>query len=275
MTTLHDKMSDAVADVTTDFSALTSSARRRGLAIRRRRAALSSIGAVAAVTVLGLGWYALSPTHRSTTTIEPGSATPSAPALPDPLIDRTAGQATDPLTGRSLAAALSLAVTDEVSGKVSDFAGEGSAHSSYAELFSENSTGSGMVGITVEGLFDLPRDCSQTFMLDCTLTPQADGDTLRTYVDEASDSTAGAKHYVGELLSTSKDLRVVVTATNTDVDGKVVGEVPVLSIDQAALIAVNTTWGLRLPSTFTQAGAALSSYVDLLADSENQSSSAK
>ena len=180
MTTLHNKMNEAVADVTTDYAALATAAQRRGLAIRRRRAALTSIGSVAAVAVLGVGIYAVTPHHTPTESVAPaGSTSPSTSASVTPSeTPTTNSDDTVPLTGQGLAAALGAAAanaafpTSEASSlTVSSYAGQSDEREAYAQVYlAMGGTGrAGVVGINIQHLSDfsekdLPRDCSQDFL---------------------------------------------------------------------------------------------------------------
>jgi len=56
---LHSSLHDTVADVTADLPALLDTSRRQGLALRRRRRVLASVGATAAVAVLAGSGYAV------------------------------------------------------------------------------------------------------------------------------------------------------------------------------------------------------------------------
>ena len=72
--------------------------------------------------------------------------------------------------------------------------------------------------------------------------------------------------YVAEVLSTSRDLRVVVSSSNIDSDNKVVADEPALTRAQIADIALNQIWGFNLPATNSWpdgVGSSAVPYVDL------------
>jgi hypothetical protein len=264
---LHDSLTDAVADVSADVPTLMTAARRQGLALRRRRRVLGSVGATAAVAVLAGGGYAVATTvgHDSHTTpswaaVSPGHTLTSAP---------TSG-ATAPLTGRSLTAALASAVGEVADGDLTEFRGAGGSDAMAEFLFAPRTDGvPGLVHLDLQSLtsYGLASSygCDQPYMHDCASQRLPDGDTLRTYTDESSGSARAYRRYVAEVLSPRRDLRLILGATNTRQDEKhTVRDEPVLSTAQLRTVALQPWWSLtRLPAEYAAAGRRLPSYTGL------------
>lgn len=280
---LHDQMNDAVADITADTGALMTSARKRGLGMRRRRQALGTVGAAAAVAAIVGGALALQP--GGDTSRESGAAT-------DPTASSAATSpagGTVPLSGRATAAALMAAVDEVADGTFSDFTGQdpyppgdGGAQS-YAEFrLTPDGEGFGVVGVNIQPLSilderDCPADpegakkcekrvrpsayaCDQAFMRECESTVLPNGDTLRTYRDDVTGI-----RLVAELLSPERELRVVASATNgLDLpNSKWDTKRPdaVLTVDQLSDVVSQPWWGFQLPAEHD--GSQLPDYEDV------------
>lgn len=256
---LHSSLTDAVADVSADLPTLLATSRRQGLALRRRRRVLASVGATAAVAVLAGGGYAVAATVGHDPHPTPSWAVPSP----------TSG-ATVPLTGRSLTAALAAAVDGVADGDLTAFRGTGGRQPMAELLFAPGADGvPGLVHLDLQSLTSYGSassyDCDQPYMHDCTSQRLPDGDTLRTYTDESSGSARAYRRYVAEVLSPRRDLRVILGATNTRQDeSHAVRDDPVLSPAQLRTVALQPWWSLtRLPAEYVAAGQRLPSYVGL------------
>jgi hypothetical protein len=260
---LHDSLDDAVADVYADLPTLVGASRRRGLAIRRRRRALASVGATAAAAVLAVGAYAL----------VPGSADPDrviatdqpAPVEGGPLSGRTA-----PITGRGAVAALAAAVEDVADGTFGGFQGDAYPHESFAAFRFLPATGSGPAGLVMVNLQPLgvaggaPYTCDQPELIDCRVTQLPNGDTVRTYRDNDSEMGIGSERLAAEVISPDRKLRIVVGALNTNpyADGAM-RAVPVLTTEQLVEVATQPWWSrTRLPEEFVTAGEGLDDFRD-------------
>lgn len=259
---LHDSLTDAVADVSADLPALVSASRRQGMGLRRRRRALASVGTAAAVLAVGVGGLAVAHTvggHGDRASEGWVAASPTSGA-------------TAPLTGRGVAAALASAVADVSDGTPTDFRGTGRRGGEpMGELLLTPATGgaAGLVQIDLQRLASYGRPqaylCDQAYMHGCTVQRLADGDTLRTYTDESSGSARAYRRYVAEVLSASRDLRLVLGASNTGTDEKHATRAePVLTAAQLRAIALRPWWDrTRLPVEYVDAGERLPSYADL------------
>lgn len=257
---LHDSLTDAVAGVSADLPTLLSTSRRQGLSLRRRRRVLASVGATAAVAVLAGGGYAVAATvgHDSHPSPSWAAVSPSSGA-------------TATLTGRSLAAALASAVGDVADGDFAAFRGSAGSEPMGEFLFTPRTGGAaGLVQIDLQRLasygLETSYDCGLPYMHDCTSQVLANGDTLRTYTDRSSGSAHAYRRYVAEVLSPSRDLRLVLSATNTQQDEKhTVRTDPVLSPEQLRTVALLPWWERKqLPAEYVEAGQRLPSYASLV-----------
>jgi hypothetical protein len=267
--TLHDEMARATDAAHIDTEALVSSARRRGLAIRRRRQALSTIGGLgvagaAAALVLavvpGTGDDAPRAADRS-------AASSGTGAAPSSTAGGFAATPTSPFTGRSTAAALLYAVQQQSpGGRATDvrWQGPGDVGGETYAVFRFTPTDSGTpgeVGINVQpGMATEVGDtCTPSFMHDCTVRALPDGSTLRTYDDLSGKDRAGIRR-VAELLRPD-GVRVIASASNgldvTENDEQVTRGDPVLDLDQLRAIVTQPWWGPELPAYFTRTGAGL------------------
>lgn len=260
MMKMHGSLVDAVADVSADLPALVAASRKQGMGLRRRRRALASVGAAAAVVTVTIGGYAV-------TTAVHGGGTPTPMFAASP----TSG-ATAPLTGRMVAAALASSVDSVADGSFSEFRGDGSDDPMGEFLFAPTSGGApGLVQIDLQRLssYGIAKryTCSAAYMHDCHVERFRNGDTLRTYTDDESGSARGYRRYVAEVLSPRRDLRLVVSAANTQQDEKqTVRAEPVLTSAQLRTIALQPWWDRkRLPVEFVGAGRRLPTYASLTA----------
>lgn len=270
---LHDTMHDAVDNLTADLPALTTASRRRGLAIRRRRQALSTVGPAAIVIAIIGGGYTLS---HDTADPSPRDRVASEAPFAGPA---TAGIA--PITGPGTAAALTAAIEEVADGTFSGPRGQGpmdidptttADNEVYADVLFSPATGgpAGLVGINLQDLSILEEecrvapcptrtptyDCTESFMVDCAIEHLPGGDVLRTYTDLSSGSAEDYRRLVAELLSPARHLRIVVAASNTSTSEKsVVRRDPVLDHDQLRAVATQPWWDLKtLPSEYVEAG---------------------
>lgn len=268
---LTDQMYDAVADVTADRGALIETARKRGLAMRRRRQALGTVGAAAAVVAIAGGVVALqqgTPTAPADPAASPGgvAAAPTSTAPKPPT--------TIPLTGRSTAAALKAAVDEVADGTFSDFAGQDpfaskdgtfQSKDTYAELrLTPAGEGLGVVQVNVQDLAILDacsgpkatRTCAaprtytcDAWMRECRTKVLPNGDTVRTYTDDVTGI-----RLVAELLSPSRDIRVVASATDgidlpsNKWDTTRTGAV--LTTQQLVDVVSQPWWGWQVPAEY-------------------------
>jgi hypothetical protein len=260
---LHSSLTDAVADVSADVPTLLAASRRQGLALRRRRRVLASVGATAAVAVLAGGGYAVAATVGHDAQPSPSWAAVS------PGRTLTLG-ATAPLTGRSLTAALAAAVGEVADGDLTAFRGAGGRQPMAELLFAPGTDGvPGLVHLDLQSLTSYGSassyDCDQPYMHDCASERLPDGDTLRTYTDESSGSAHAYRRYVAEVLSPRRDLRLILGATNTRQDERyAVRTDPVLAPAQLRTIALQPWWSLtRVPAEYVAAGQRLPSYTGL------------
>lgn len=256
---LRDSLDDAVADVFADLPTLTTAARKQGLAVRRRRRALATVGTAAAATFLAATAYVLAPGSGGT---DPQMAADLAnPVRVGPLSGRTA-----PSTNRAVAAALVDAVDQAADGTFGRFQGAAYDYEGAAALLFEPVSGSGPAGQVMINLQPLamagkpPYSCSGAWfpaMTDCETLRLSNGDTLRTY-RELGDSEygAGSQRQAVELISPDRRLRVVVNALNTNpwADGAM-RDAPVLTVEQATRIATRPWWARKtLPVEYVEAG---------------------
>jgi hypothetical protein len=272
---LDEMMRDATAHSHPDLARLVRSAESQGKSIRRRRRF-----AAAGLSVAGVSACVLLVSVASSVTGGPdpdgsraiSSSTPTA----DPTQQETAPPTKVSLDGRATAALLRSAVDELVEGTDSDFAGQGGSGrgesgDTYAQfkLAPADGEGAGLVAVNVQDLAILkgsPRTCL-SFMLDCTVTSVRGGDLLRTYRDLPDTSDGSDIRLVAELLSPSKQLRVVVSATNGfDLGGNewnVTRRAAVLSAAELRAVAVDERWGFEVAGQYADEGAALPTYREL------------
>lgn len=257
MTTLHDYLDDAVADVRADLPTLTTASRRQGLGIRRRRRALATVGATAVVAMAAAVSVPLV-TGGHDDTLAVGMANPVRVGL---LSGETA-----PATDRAVVAALVDAVdqaADGTYGRLQGQAGQEAFASLVFDPYGESGP-PGQVMINLQPLDETtspPYDCSATWLsTDCSVRELANGDTIRSYWDlDDTEHGAGSQRMAVEVLSPDRDLRVVVNALNTT--SWTVGDYrrqPALTLEQATEIATLPWWGrTELPVEYVEAGRTL------------------
>lgn len=263
MPTLHDQLGDAVDDVTTDLDTLAAVARRRGTTRRRVRQGLTTAGSAAAVLAIAAGGWALLPGAGDGSDDEATAAVSStSPAA-----------GTIPITGR-LAAAVELELIgqqtdfqvqdgslkgqDDVAlriddGRVTIFAVN--RNGVYSEAWITTDGGTSKIGVNVQhwAELELPTDCSvYRADADCRVRKLPDGDVLRTATEP--DEKAGSRYRSAELISPSRDLRIVVGSTT---DG---GDTPALTPAQLAAVATDPVWGFDVPAEYQQRAKDLSGF---------------
>ena len=263
---LRDSLDAAVADVSADLHSLTTASRRQGLALRRRRRALSAVGSVAAVTVLAVGGYVLLPGSD-------GGATPVATDLPAPVEEvAPLSGATAPITGEGVAAALVAAVDEVADGTFSRFQGDATDHEGMASLLFRpaNSTGpAGQVLINLQPAAMAgarPYVCDgylSEYIVDCRVQRLPSGAVLRTYrQDDDTELGVGSQRVVAEVIRPDRRLRVIVFARNSNPwAGGELRDQAVLSTEQLTQIASQPWWSrTHLPAEYVRAGEALDVY---------------
>ncbi len=254
---LRDSLDDAVAGVTTDLSALAEASRRRGLAIRRRRRALATVGSLTAVSVLALGAHAL--VNGPVAAPAPVAATEvSPPSVPAELSGRTA-----PITDTGTAAALAASVGTVADGTLSRVQGGVSEHEAHAALVLRPEPGrpGGQVFLNLQPAAmagRAPHDCEGRSA--CEIRRLPNGDWLRTYrQDDDTEYAPGSQRVAAEVISPRRRLRVVVSAMNTHpwAEGEM-RAAPVLDTDQLVEIATQPWWSrTELPVEHLEAGRTL------------------
>ncbi len=264
--TLHEQMSDAVADVHPDTDTLTRAGRDRGGRIKRHRR-IGVIGAGAAVGILAVGIAVAVPGD---------DPAPSSPPVANDSNDAPVVQGPDEkvaIDGRSAAAALSAAVLEVSDGEQTAYAGLGGGNTEVNETYAElelapaSGGGPGIVGINVQPsaiLDGYPFVCTAG-MIDCRIRELGDGARLRTYSEVPVPTADGdGLRVIAEYLSARRDLRVTAAATNgfelPANEWNVTREAPVLSIDQLVEVVTQDWWGFRLPARFAEEGAQLTPY---------------
>lgn len=256
---LRDSLDEVVADVSVDLAALTTTSRQRGMAIRRRRRALATVGTAAAATVLAIGaWAAL-----------PGAAGPDGTIATDaapPVVSGPLGGETAPASDAAMRVALTTAVHQVAAGGLSHVQGDAYGHESFAALVLDPpGAGAGQVMVNVQPLADSvgdpPYTCgdtSVTGMADCSVRRLRGGDVLRTYrEDDDTEYGRGSQRQVAEVLSPDRGLRVVVNALNTTpwTGSSILRDTPVLTLEQEIEIATLPWWDTTtVPVEFVDAG---------------------
>jgi hypothetical protein len=257
---LHDEMARATANARIDADELVTAARRRGLAIRRRRQALATIGTLGVAGAVAALVVTFAPAGNHDQVAGPAGTVSVLPSgfSPTP---------TAAFTGRSTAAALLYAVQQQSpGGRSADFRWQdpGRDQGETYAVFRFTPAGSnapGEVGINVQpGMAgDVGNDCSQRFMHHCTIHTLPDGSRLRTYDDLSGKDPAGIRR-VAELLRPD-GVRVIASASNgldvTENDEQIDRAAPVLDTRQLSAIVGATWWGPRLPAYFERVGSEL------------------
>jgi hypothetical protein len=270
---LHDHLADAVADVSADLPSLTAASRKRGLALRRRRRALATVGTAAAVAALAVGTYAWVPgAHGPDGTV---AADVPAPVVTGPLSGETA-----PATSRGVAAALAAAVDGVADGTFGRFQGDATRFEAIAALLFQPDAGAGppgqvMVNVQPVGTVGRPPySCGSWYMEGCTVRQLPNGDTLRTYhQDDDTEFGVGSRRMVAEVLSPERRLRVIVNSLNSNPWADGYRERPALSTAQLTEIATLPWWDRsRLPREYVEAGMGLEDYEDAHIDARTDES---
>ena len=267
-TPLHDLMHRAVEDTAPDLERISTAARSRGLAIRRRRQALSVVGAALAVAVIVVGAQQLSgPVGSGVTPAGQPSATPTAPeSSPAPQPGRRV-----PMTGRMVAAALWEAVHEQIRPSGGDtFQGQSSDNEAYAEMRFRplDLGGYSLVGINVQPGFaneEIYR-CTDS-QVDCRIVHPYRGATLMTYEDHTRTPHGTGIRRVADLLR-ADGVRVVASSANgRELSGNrwdITRDKPPLSYTQLYLVVSNPWFGPTMDERFAR--VSLSDYTDLDSD---------
>jgi len=263
---LHDSLDDAVADVSADLPALAATARNQGLAIRRRRRVLASVGTATAVAVLAIA-ASIVGTGIDRAPGEADISTSTDTFAVGPLSGRTV-----PITDRAAVAALASAVSEVATGNATQLRGlDNWGGLTNVQLYFAPDSTHGPVGLVQLNLlrFQAPAGrtndhCGPDVYEECSVRQLPSGDILRTY-SSPSPSTPRWRIRVADLLSPTRNVRVVVRAANTsDSDPGAFRTEPVLSFDQLAEIASLPWWGLqRIPVEYVDLGNRLTGYADL------------
>lgn len=256
--TLRDAMERATDAARIDPDALVTTARRHGLAIRRRRQALATLGTLgvagaAAAMVLTLapggGGFAHVAGPAGSVAVLPSGFSPTP---------------TSPFTGRTTAAALLYSAQKQApDARTADFRWQdpGAVAGETYAMFRLTPAGSdkpGEVGINVQpGMAgDVGKSCEPSYMDHCKTVTKPNGSILRTYDDLSGKDPAGIRR-VAELLRPD-GVRVVAYASNgldvTENDEQITQTDPVLGFDQLSAIVSQSWWGPELPTYFTAIG---------------------
>lgn len=271
-TRLRDAMADAVTPTLPDTDQLVAIARRRGLGIRRRRQALGSVGAAAALGLAVLAPNVVAGDHGT-------HVSPAAPTIVGTTPVSFDPSRTSAITGRSTAAGLVYAVGLQASGTATDFRGQGDGSTpdgivmTYGvfEFTPTGTTTAGEIGVNVQ--YEPPstqakgaarhRMTCETYMEQCWIRHLADGSVLRTSVQHSGHDDHTGLMATADLVR-ADGVRVVAFASNgsdiTERDEKVTRDEPVLTIDQLVAVVTQPWWGVELPTYFTRQGDLLKSY---------------
>jgi hypothetical protein len=259
---LHDTLDEAVADVHADLPTLVTAARAQGLSIRRRRRMMATVGTAAVLALVATVGYAL----------VPGPDTDDDTTVASDRFDvgELSGR-TAPITPPGAVVALGAAVGQVADGDYQQLRGYASDGATLVELLFRPSGGSGPAGQVDLSLMPLRGHaarlyaCDESYMQQCTTTPMANGDTLRTYTDEDPGSTPTYERRVAEVLSPERGLRLVLGAANTSAaEWRTVRPEPVLTTSELAAIATLPWWGrTRLPEEYVAEGRDLTQYASL------------
>lgn len=266
-TSLHELMHRAVEDTVPDLGRISTAARSRGLAIRRRRQALSAVGAATAlvVIVLGAGQLGGPAQHGAPAAGAPRASEPaSTPASPTPA-------RTVPLTGRATVAGLISTVSAMAPGTPSNLRGQDSAVSSdtYGEMRWTPSDGTGLsvIGINVQpGFKSTEIYRCRAWQVSCRVIHRAQGATLMTYEEHTPTAAGDGIRTVADLFRTD-GVRVVASSTNgielPASRWKLTRPRPYLSTSQLYLVVAEPWWGPTIDERLQQQGLRLPSYDDL------------
>jgi hypothetical protein len=267
---LHDLMHRDVRELNPDLTALTIAARRQGLSIRRRRQALSTVGAAGIVAVIAVAATQL-PWATGDTRTPAATAPASVQPSPTPPLE-VPGTAV--LTGEGTAAGLRYALESMAEGRSTDFAGQPSdvnvSGDSFGELRWHPADGSGFsdVGLNVQPGFDEDIYRCEDWQRACTLT-RSGGATLMTYEEVTGTAGGNGIRVVSDLLRVD-GVRVVASATNgEDLPSnkwRITRPRPAFTAEELTRVVSQPWWGPRLPAGLQQAGKALPGYTDLDAD---------
>ena len=280
MNDLRQRLHDTFDHEHTDVVLLAERAKSQGARLRRRRRLSVATGSLAVAAVLAAG-------VASATQLLPG---PPEASLVTGFAAQ--GEATVPVTTRSLTAALQAGVAEVADGTASEFegfltyAGAAKVHDplvddkerdSYQASFTF-APADGSPGATVSAVLadkagmddnkttaeDNFTTCIEDLDEDCQVTTLPDGSLLKTYVRHSIGST-GQRAY--EILTAERmvgDTVVRVEATNggelTEAGNVVTRPHPTLSVDQLTEIVSQPWWGYDLPQEFADAGADLPGY---------------
>jgi hypothetical protein len=266
-TSLHDLMHRAVEDTAPDLGRISTAARRRGLAIRRRRQALSAVGAATAVVVIvvGAGQLGGLTQHEAPAAGAPrASESASTPASPTPV-------RTVPITGRATVAGLISSVSAVAPGTPSALRGQGSADSSdtYGEMRWDppDGTGISVIGINVQPAFQSTEiyRC-RAWQVSCRVIRRAGGATLMTYEEHTPTAAGDGIRAVADLFRTD-GVRVVASSTNgielPASRWRLTRTRPYLSTSQLYRVVAEPWWGPTIDARLQQAGQRLHPYEDL------------
>ncbi len=271
---LHDLMHREVRELTPDVSALTAAARRQGLSIRRRRQALSTLGAVGVVAAIAFGSTLLpDPTSAPGTAATPPAETP-ATVTPSPTSPLDA-PGTVRVTGEATTAGLRYLLEDTFEGHATDFAGQAStarvSRDSYGELRWNPADGSGFsdVGLNIQPAFaEVEIYRCRDWQVACTVT-HSHGATLMTYEEVTSVADGEGIRVVADLLR-ADGVRVVAFAINGRElpanKWQITRPRPGFSAEQLTRVVSQPWWGARLPAGLQKEGESLPDYTDLNAD---------
>ena len=266
-TPLHDLMYRAVEDADPDLDRLAVASRRRGLAIRRRRQALSAVGAAAVVATIAVGAAQLLTPSPSGT-----AATSTTEPEPTPRPSSAASRQV-PQTGPAVAAALDEAVRDVVGpfyGGLNAFKGQGSGHEgTYAEMHLQPSDRGGfsLVGINVQPAFGMTEiyRC-RDWQLRCQILHPTKGATLMTYEEHSQTVDGLGVRVVADLLR-ADGVRVVASSSNGEElpanRWDVTRERPPLTATQLYLVVSKPWWGAEMDERFAVAGNHMSDYEEI------------
>lgn len=272
MTSIHDQLRDEVAGVRPDLDSLAFSARRQGLAKRRLARSLTAVGTAAAVSVLAVGGWAL--TGLGGTSDPASVVAPAAePTAPSPEATPELVQ----ITGRTTAWLLNDLVSTHTApgGTADDFEGQGGGdlldgdgnvlvpaeknNQTYAALTLANAAGQSKLGINVQvlsrmggtGRDGVGDDCSGGSYegTDCEVSTLPNGDILRTYVDRSDKP--GIERLVAEVLSSTRDLRIVLGASVPTATAQAITPA------QMRAIVTDPLWALEVTAEVAAAAEAL------------------
>jgi len=259
MTTIQDRLDEAVADVHADLPALLAGSRNHGLSLRRRRRALAVVGSVAAVTLVAAVGTALTPSSPRH---------PAVAAHNDYEVGRLSGR-TAPITQVGVMAALASQVHDAVDGRISQLRGTSfGGHSVQLLLEPGGQAPAGVVQLNLYPLSSTPprdRGCGPELGPACSIQELANGDHLRTYIARMPNPDGPTYvQQMAEVFSPARGEHVLVFAANTSPSDMTAAQPqPVLTTEQLTAIATQPWWELdTLPVEYVTMGRRLEGYVD-------------